>query len=205
MTDWLNQTYRLPYDVPIFFFECNTTNAYYDPNAKEIVLCYELVKQFHNIIYHAYPNADDDYISYATLSAVDYVFYHELAHALIDIYDLRITGLEEDVADQYSAYMLAESASDGDNVGSDEIQFAAIVNGLSHSEAQFQPAVFADTHSLNIQRFYNLACYAYGSNPDYSGNIVEYGLLPEHRAQNCEREYNQIVTAWDNLLVQFFK
>nr|AIF10639.1 hypothetical protein [uncultured marine thaumarchaeote KM3_46_G12] len=215
--DWLNQTFRLPYDVPIFFHECGVTNAYYDRSAKEIVLCYELIEDYYNKSYFLFSHEGDDYVGYATLGATDYVLYHELAHAFIDIYDLKITGHEEDVADQFSAYMLEEFSGDVKPnisaqppgtyslVGQDSIIFAALINKISHSEAHFQPAVFADTHSLNIQRFYNLACYAYGSNPDYSGNIVEYGLLPEHRAQNCEREYNQIVTAWDNLLVQFFK
>ena len=206
VTDWLNQNYRLPHDVPIFFFECNMTNAYYEPNAKEIVLCYELVKQYHNIIYYAYSHTNDDYIGYATLSAVNYVFYHELAHALIDIYDLRITGLEEDVADQYSAYLIAEFSAD-ENIASDQIQFAAIINGLSHSEAQFQPSVFADTHSLSIQRYYNLMCYAYGNDPVYNASVLESPSFPgfDQRAPYCENEYAQIVNTWDYLLAPFLK
>jgi len=206
VADWLNQIYRLPYDVPIFFHECDMTNAYYNSDAKEIVLCYELVKDYHTKMYYAYSHTDDAFIGYATLSAVDYVFYHELAHALIDIYDLRITGLEEDVADQYSAYMLAEFGTD-ENIGSDEIQFAAIVNALSHSEAQFQPSAFADTHSLSIQRYYNLMCYAYGNDPVYNANILESPFFPgfEQRAPWCESEYAQIVNTWDYLLVPFLK
>ena len=131
-----------------------------------------------------------------------------MAHALIDIYDLRITGLEEDVADQYSAYIILDSRlRENSNVGSDQIQFAAVINGLSHSEAQFQPSVFADTHSLSIQRYYNLMCYAYGNDPVYNANILESPRFPgfDQRAPYCENEYAQIVNTWDYLLVPFLK
>jgi len=205
--DWLNENFNLPYDVPIFFHECGMTNAYYSPSEKQIVICYELVQDYHSKLASTYSHMGEDYINYATLSAVDYVFYHEMAHALIDIYDLKITGLEEDVADQFSTYILTDFGNDGEdtNVGSDEIQFAAIVNALSHSDAQLQLSVFADTHSLNIQRFYNLACYAYGYDPVYNENLIKDGFLPAHRAVYCAGEYDQIKNSWDILLTPYLK
>ena len=53
-------------------------------------------------------NQSDDWIRGATIDVVDYVFYHEMGHALIDIHNIAIPGGEEDAADTLSAYILAE-------------------------------------------------------------------------------------------------
>ena len=64
---------------------------------------------------------------------------------------------------------------------------------------------FWDVHALDMQRFYNVSCYAYGSNPysDAVAYLVEDGWLPEERAYNCEWEYAQIEYSFANLLEPF--
>ena len=47
LVDSMNEVFNLPYDVPIIFDECGYSNAYYDPNNKIIVFCYELVYDIH--------------------------------------------------------------------------------------------------------------------------------------------------------------
>ena len=42
--EWLNGKFSLPHDVPIRVQECGFLNAYYDPNKKEIVYCYEMME-----------------------------------------------------------------------------------------------------------------------------------------------------------------
>ena len=66
-------------------------------------------------------------------------------------------------------------------------------------------ALYADTHSLNIQRFHNTACFAYGSNPTANQALVSEGLLPQDRIQWCVEEYEHGVRAWNFLLEPFFK
>ena len=202
--DWINELLRLPYDVPIFFHECGMTNATYDPAAKEIVICYELVEDYLEKNYWAYQESSgSESVNLWTLNVVDYVLFHEVGHALVDIYDLPITGLEEDVVDQFSAYINAEFSVGTE--GQDVIRSAAFIYEISHTEDELQASYFADTHSLSLQRFYNLACWAYGSDPIYNEDLVGSKILPIERAQNCAYEYHQIVTAWDNLLAPFFK
>ena len=41
--EWLNETYKLPYDVEISGKECGVVNAFYSPSEKKITMCYEYV------------------------------------------------------------------------------------------------------------------------------------------------------------------
>ena len=59
------------------------------------------------------------------------------------------------------------------------------------------------THGLDMQRFYNVSCYAYGSDPQYNQDLIEDGFLPEDRAYNCEWEYYQIDSSFAYLLEPF--
>jgi hypothetical protein len=47
------------------------------------------------------------------------MFLHEVAHALIDGWDLPITRREEDAADQFSTLLLINGLPDGDKTALD--------------------------------------------------------------------------------------
>ena len=217
---FLNENFRLPYDVEIIAQECNEINAFYDYITKKVIICYEFIDDvqekytwFH---YNEFDGTDEnwnneDFNNYS-YDVVDFVFWHEMGHAFIDIYELPITGLEENVADQFAALMLLyyydETTGDYslgqsmvDNVGtwfynSDYYQ--------TNYDQNYFPAYWG-LHALDMQRFYNVSCYAYGSNPysDAVVYLVEDGWLPEERAYNCEWEYAQIEYAFANLLEPF--
>lgn len=51
-----------------------------------------------------------------------------------------------------------------------------------------------------MQRFYNIACYAYGADPEYNDALVGGEYLPEYRAATCPQEYEQLSSSWDRLL-----
>jgi hypothetical protein len=55
--------------------------------------------------------------------------------------------------------------------------------GLSH---------YADVHSLDAQRFYNVLCLAYGADPELFADIVEQKHLPQERAEGCADEYRHV-------------
>ena len=52
-----------------------------------------------------------------------------------------------------------------------------------------------DSHALDAQRFYNLACLAYGSDPRQLEWIIQATGLPEQRAFYCDQEYQQVLHA----------
>jgi hypothetical protein len=59
---------------------------------------------------------------------------------------------------------------------------------------------FADQHGTPAQRFFNLLCMAYGSDPSLFADVVEKGFLPEDRAAGCKREHAQLSHAFATLI-----
>ena len=59
---------------------------------------------------------------------------------------------------------------------------------------------FSDVHGLGSQRFYNVLCIAYGSNPQSFQGIVAKGYLPKERAESCGEEFRQVAYAMKKLV-----
>ena len=106
---FLNETFKLPYDVDVIIAECDEANAFYVE--RQIIICYELIhetdKRFVDYFDRVYGNnwTSED-LNYSVINVIENVFYHELGHALIEIYQLPITGPHESVADQFGAFMV---------------------------------------------------------------------------------------------------
>ena len=122
-----------------------------------------------------------------------FVFFHELGHGLIDLYDLPVTGKEEDAVDDFSTLLLIETDL------ADYAIRAAEYWSVSDS-GEYDPLSFADEHSLSAKRFYSILCLVYGSDPDAYAGLVTEGYLPLSRAQRCPAEYQQKLDAWETLL-----
>ena len=175
-----------------------TGGAFYDPTQPAIVICYEFIDDVDGLWYQ-YLNGDPSYID-ATNDVIDFIFYHEVGHALIDVYELPTTGPEEDAADSFSSYIMAD-LTEG-TAGQDSIYTAG---GWFVLMSQNDGTPYWDTHSLHMQRYYNISCFSYGSNPAYNQVIVDSGWLPHDRAIRCNAEYTQQKNSWDEILQPFFK
>lgn len=196
-----NDWFVLPYDIPLVGAQCGEANDFWSPDEKTMTLCYEDVDNSLQLF-----SDDPDPEAAARRIAVG-AFYHELGHMTIDIYDLPATGREEDVADQLAAYWLLEPV-DGE-VDADNLQAAKDTatwyDLASAAPADLDEANFSDEHTLDQARAYNFQCWIYGSNPQANADIVSSGLLPEERADGCEREYDQLSQAWAGLLEPHYK
>ncbi len=53
---------------------------------------------------------------------------------------------------------------------------------------------------MPAQRYFNLLCVAYGSNPKVFADAITVGQLTKDRAEGCEDEYNQIEFAFQTLI-----
>jgi len=221
--EFLNKNFRLPYDVEIIAMECNEPNAFYDHVTKQVIICYEFVDDvqetytaFHYDVWGGTDESFDvDVYNNYTFDVVYFIFWHEIGHAFIDIYELPITGLEENVADQFAALMLSFTYDEesGDYAMGQEMLYN--VGTWFYNEdvywTQIHPEetgetitpAYWDTHGLEMQRFYNVSCYAYGSDPQYNQDLIADGWLPEERAANCEWEYWQIEYSFAYLLEPF--
>ncbi|PYS50505.1 MAG: hypothetical protein DMF68_07015 [Acidobacteria bacterium] len=212
LIDDSNKSLKLPVDITVIFRECNgkdedgkdedPTNAWYNPNNHSITMCYGLIKKSEDLFKNNEKTEKD--LDEAVLGSTAWTFYHEMGHALIDIYKIAHTGKEEDAADELSTYILISSGDAGEKAALDGAEDfyreASEDNDLSEEQ-------FADVHSLSKQRFYNIICWVYGSNTEKYASLTEGAdaILPQGRAGACEGEYQRIAKAWQNLLASHLK
>jgi hypothetical protein len=200
----VNETFNLPNDVQLLGQQCGDPNAFWDPGEQAVVLCYEDADFAENVFATA---GDPDPVD-AALNAEIGSFYHELGHMLIDLYDLPITGREEDVADQLAAFVLLAENDDG-SIDPESVKavrdFAGEFRAFAEQEGEVGESQFAGGHSLNQTRMYNLLCWAYGADPEAHASIVDDGELPQDRAELCEDEYTKVEHGWATLLDPYVK
>jgi hypothetical protein len=168
--------------------ECGTKNAFYAPGERMIVLCYELVQARLQAITTKLKNASPDIVLAAAIGSVAFVMLHELGHALLHMASASFLGREEDVADQFAAYMILESKR---TVHSATMAFGALVS-YDDANLYYSQRHYAGTHALDPQRRYNLACWIFGWSPGRMGAVASYARLPKERLARCESEYAQI-------------
>ena len=199
VASFLNNMLILQKDFPITFKECGFVNAYYTLAGKEIVMCDELLENFaFNFAY--FVNSEDE-LDKAITDAAFFIFFHELGHGLIDIYNLAYSGKEEDVADQLSTLILANLGESGAKAAITGANLFYITS--MQIDAGSYP--FWDEHPLNQQRYYNILCWLYGSNPQKYNDFVGMYGLPEERAGRCSREYEKISEFWGVAMEQYIK
>lgn len=197
--DWLSSMFRLPHNIPVVFRQCGDVNAYWSESRQEIVLCYELLDDLSREFEASELFADEEYPEFArvkaTLGAGEFILYHEVGHALIDLFDLAMTGREEDVVDQFASYLMLEHQDP-------EMVEAAIraAQAIYEWGGTFDDEVFADEHSFGEQRYYNILCYVYAANPADYGALITQGDLPARRGELCLREWPRIKRAWEEKL-----
>jgi hypothetical protein len=200
----INDSLKLPYDIPLVGSECGVANDFWSPSDKTMTLCYEDVDNSITIFGDAH-NPDPE--AAARRNAIG-AFYHELGHMAIDIYDLPATGREEDVADQMAAFALLQR-DDAGNFNPEFVQAAKdTAEAYLIAAKEDDPAskdLLADVHTLDQARMYNFDCWIYGSDPEGNADMVSDDMLPQGRADGCEDEYNLLTRAWGTLLGPHFK
>jgi hypothetical protein len=189
----ITASYLLPDNVNVWFTECGYVQAFYDPGTKEISLCFELVDALFDS-FRPYAESEED-LAGSVWNTMLFVFYHEFGHALVDVLELPITGREEDSVDQLATLVLLTAVEGGINAALDGASWFSIQGASSTG-----PLAFADEHSLDRQRFFNIVCWVYGSNPEEHGSLIENWGLPPERAERCPFEFEQMERSWTKLL-----
>ena len=212
----LDNVFALPAQVPVVFKECGDVNAFYDPEAREIALCWELVEYYAGMFLSEEQTEEEAQEGgEAVAGATIFTFFHELGHALIDIYDLPVTGREEDAVDQLATMILLEGGEEGEMAAlngawsflteeEEDIEGQEEYSAEEKVEEEEELA-FWDEHSLDEQRFYNIVCWSYGKNPEGFQYLVDDETLPEGRAERCPAEYDRMSRSWDALLEPYIK
>jgi len=194
----LNGVVKLPRDIPVRMGKCGRVNATYYPDSHSIVVCDEFTELFHEM-FSMYKDGDD--VMRSTLGAMLFIFLHEMGHGLIDQFQLPSTGREEDAVDQLATLLLIAGGKDAVKVALDGAEGWLALKVTRGDDAED----YWDEHSLDEQRFYNIVCLIFGSNPDEYTYMVLDGDLPRPRAVRCKDEYKKNYAAWDRLLTPYMR
>jgi len=190
-------TIRLPRTLTIKLDGCEgISNAWYGHG--EVTVCYEYVADI-------FKNAAETDLPIGItrqdtiIGPIADVFLHEAGHAIFDYLRVPLFGREEDAADQFSSYIMLQY---------DKERSRKLILGSAYqykmdvkdTQAPLAATQFADEHGLPAQRFYNILCIAYGSDPKLFSDLVTQKYLPEDRAGLCEAEYHQVRYAFQTLI-----
>lgn len=209
LVEHLNSFIELPSELKLRLAMLGEENAYYDSEKKEITISYELLKYFSDLV-DSQKGMNVDEKAELFVDLVFFVALHELGHALIDIFDLPITGKEEDVADQIASWIILKTFGDDDHRAVLSLMNASewFVAEFDASALKVEDLEFAGSHSLDPQRFYNIIAWAYGFNPDAAvaalgADIGEF--LTDERIESAAVEFDRIDRSFAVLLKKYLK
>lgn len=185
----LRSVVALPRELTVEVTTCKDGTGYLQGEAL-VELCLQDVKSSRDEL----EDADADDVDETLRGIWRETFFHEAGHALIDLLDLPFTGREEDVADQFAAWRLAES---GDEASTDALLSSAFEYEILASAYEADPD---DEHSSDAARAVNYLCYLYGSDPDTWEDLVDDEPLTQDRADLCEDEWDRLRLGWRELL-----
>ncbi len=191
------QVFDLPRDLTLRVADCGDANSFYEAGNATILVCGELLPEFAAIAAGMEP--DPDLALNLVYDNLLFTVYHELGHALVDMLGLPITGREEDVADQVAVWLMLMSLDEGEGM-------AATLNAADFFYAPPQEGDhpdFWDSHGLDIQRYHNIVCWAYGYDPDHTaaafGRHLDEALPPDRRSA-CGDEFARMDKSFRALL-----
>jgi hypothetical protein len=180
--------------------------AYWDSNRRTIGLCSELIadlqeaQQIHeelNAERHLYADENQAlikrYQTYQAVQGILFIAYHELGHALVDLYELQIESNEEIAVDGFATWWAIER-------GTPEIAVQGAITfdqfGLIEHENPF--VEYSELHGPSADRYRNIACWLVGAGQDVPDHFREDA--EERGAAACREEYDGLARKWTALL-----
>ena len=198
--------FMLPRPIKYLTAECGSVDAFYSAERGEVVMCYEtmqvLLERGRELA--AGNELGEDFAQRYLDANVRFILLHETGHALIGMLEIPITGREEDAVDQLATTLMLRFAgiTEPTAVVAENLRMASNWF-LARSTNKFNLDAYADQHALGEQRYFNLQCMLYGSDPARYLDIVTGGDLPEARAKGCPEESRRISRAWLRLLLPY--
>jgi len=177
-----NAVFTFPKDVNVTAKECGKVNAFYSASTHDVSLCYELMSEMH-LAYSAKMAGKTDTEKMAiTAKAFAFVVLHEAGHAFLGENNIGVLGGEEDVVDDMSGILFVANKQP-------EYPLHGTKSLVALSGAS---KIYSDEHSFAPQRYFNMLCLIYGSDPKKYAGVVgpeaEF-KLPEARAVRCPGEW----------------
>ncbi len=191
----VNQKLRLPKPLKIIFG--GEDGPLYDPEINQIQVPYTFIDEVRARFVKAKYSETGVTPDEATNDALMHTLFHELGHALIEMYQLPVVGKEEDAVDSLANVLLIEFYDEGQET---VLSAADLFDLESEDRESFEEEDYWDEHSLDEQRYYSALCHVYGSDPDKYASVIEDADISEDRADLCIEEYEAASRNWFRLL-----
>ena len=198
--------FALPRSLRYVTVECGEFGAFYRPDTGEVVLCYETLRTLYErgVAQQRELGLDKGHALRYVRANVRFILLHETGHALVHLLDLPVTGRQEDAVDQLAAILMLRFAGLNESTSTVTENLRMASNWfLARSTGEYNLDAYADQHALGEQRYFNLQCLLYGSDPARYLSVVTDGDLPEARAKGCPEEARRISRSWLRLLLPY--
>ncbi len=184
----LAKTFELPRPLLVKGVNGIGGGPFYDPEDNSITLPYGFAALVYQLELESNPEASEYEIGERIGAVNSFIFAHEFGHALIANYELPVLGKEEDAADAISTVLLLTVPNGA------EYDAAAAAFWANFSGRQEPPAIaeYADQHSFDLQRAFDILCWTAGSSEQSFEEVAELEVLPESRLETCPGEYQQL-------------
>ncbi|MGW0753363.1 DUF4344 domain-containing metallopeptidase [Streptomyces sp. NPDC002587] len=201
--DWVNKSVDLPHDLVVKVtgkVPPGVTDAVTQPDGRTVFVPPAFLTQIQEalrdvvktvkrpaLVPEAQFNADD-----LTSLSTQFVFGHEMGHALQRQLLLANLGLEEDAADGFASFYTVNEVGPGPTLAA-----AILFDEIARREGRLTLEGLASDHPVTQQRVFNFLCYLEGSDPKrFYGPMVEAGYLPKTRAPLCPQAWAMLDYGW---------
>ncbi|UUU44190.1 DUF4344 domain-containing metallopeptidase [Streptomyces sp. NBC_00162] len=192
--DWVNRTLTLPHDMVVKVTAAvppGVTDAVTQPDGRTIFVpppfLTEIEKALADVVKTVERPAPFPASEYntndLTVLSTEFIFGHEMGHALQRQLLLANLGLEEDAADGFASFYTVNEVGPGPSLAA-----AILFDEIARKEGTPTLEGMSSDHPVTQQRAFNFLCYLEGSDPKkYQQSLVDSGYLPKTRAPSARR------------------
>jgi hypothetical protein len=197
----LAKAFELPAPLKIKGVNGFGGGPFYNPEDNSITLPYQFATAVIGVISETNPEGSETEWGESVGAVNSFIFAHEFGHALIHNFNLPVLGREEDAADGIATVLLLK-APEGATYAADAAEFWD-----SFAGRQTPPALveYADNHSFDRQRAYNILCWVGGSDEAILQALAENEIVPEERLVSCPAEWQLLRESAEQVLKPHLK
>ncbi|MGW8969781.1 DUF4344 domain-containing metallopeptidase [Streptomyces platensis] len=203
VADWVNASLALPHDLVVKVTDRvppGVTDAVTQPDGRTIFVPPSFLTRIEGVsgtvvktverpaLFPAGQFHADDLTALST----QFIFGHEMGHALQRLLLLANLGLEEDAADGFASFYTVNEVGPGPSLAA-----ALLFDELAREEGRLTLEGLSSDHPVTQQRVFHFLCYLEGSDPKkFDGPLVGAGYLPKTRAPLCPQAWAMLDYGW---------
>ena len=128
-----------------------------------------------------------------------FVLYHEIGHLLFHQLEMPVLGREEDAADNMATWtLLSQGTKEANRALSDAAQ-GWVLSGVAYNSGE-EESDYAENHSLDKQRAYQIVCLMVGMDQKSFGPIANEYRIDSDRQDTCQWDYDTVDNSLRRLL-----